>query len=41
MDPYLNETFKCSELKINDEIALRGEIPWLIDEFLDKINSVY
>ena len=35
------EVFKCQSLKVNDLEALTDSMPWLLDQFEQKINSVY
>ena len=39
-DPNKVETFSCT-LILNEVEALRGIMPWNIDEVEDKINTVY
>ena len=33
--------FKCKDMKVNDVKALTGKMPWILDQFEDKINTVY
>ena len=35
------DLFTCESLKVNDVDALKGSMPWILDQFEDKINSVY
>ena len=40
-DPSKIEPFECFELKLNDEEAHSGSMPWVLEEFEEKINKVY
>ena len=33
--------FKCKDMKVNDVKALTGKMPWILDQFEDKINTAY
>ena len=35
------EVFDCQSLKVNDTCAHTGSMPWILDQFEDKINTVY
>ena len=40
-DPTQIEAFKCRWLKLNEEVAHRGAMAWILEEFEGKINKVY
>ena len=35
------EFLKCENLKVNEDDVLSGSMPWILDQFEDKLNSVY
>ena len=35
------EFFKCENLKVNDDLVLTGSMPWILDQFEEKLNRVY
>ena len=35
------EFLRCKNLKVNDDDVFSGSIPWVLDQFEDKLNRVY
>ena len=40
-DPSQVETFDCSSLSLNEDVALEGIHSWILEEIEEKINKVY
>ena len=41
LDPSKVELFRCDLLKLNDNLAHTGTMPWILEEFEEKvINSI-
>ena len=40
-NPSIIEVFKCKSLKLNDDEAHNGSMPWILEIVEDTMNSVY